>query len=40
MAEQLLLSSSKVLPKVLIDHGYNFLHPTIDQALSAVLKNP
>jgi uncharacterized protein (TIGR01777 family) len=37
MAEQLLLSSSRVVPKVLIDHGYKFVHENIDQALAAVL---
>jgi uncharacterized protein (TIGR01777 family) len=38
MAEQLVLSSSKVLPKVLTDHGYTFLHENIDQALTAILE--
>jgi len=39
MAEQLLLSSTKVIPKVLINHGYKFIHENIDQALSELLEN-
>jgi uncharacterized protein (TIGR01777 family) len=39
MAEQLVLSSSKVLPKVLTDHGFSFLHENIDQSLSALLEH-
>jgi uncharacterized protein (TIGR01777 family) len=39
MAEQLVLSSSKVLPKVLTDHGFSFLHANIDQSLTALLEN-
>ena len=38
MAEQLLLSSSRVAPKVLTDHGYKFIYENIDQALSAILE--
>ena len=37
MAEQLILSSSRVVPKVLTDHGYTFLHENIDQAITAIL---
>ena len=39
MANDLLLSSSKVVPKVLTDHGYKFLHKNIDKALSAALND-
>ncbi len=38
MAEQLLLSSSRVAPKVLTDHGYKFIYENIDQALSTILE--
>ena len=33
MADSLLLSSQRVLPKVLSDHGYDFRDPTLQQAL-------
>jgi uncharacterized protein (TIGR01777 family) len=36
MADALLLSSSRVIPQKLIDHGYSFAHPTIDEALRAI----
>jgi uncharacterized protein (TIGR01777 family) len=36
MAEGLLLSSNRVIPQKLTDHGYKFLHPTIDQAFNAI----
>ena len=37
MAEALLLSSQRVLPKKLEQAGYNFLHPELGGALAAVL---
>jgi uncharacterized protein (TIGR01777 family) len=39
MADQLLLSSTKVVPEVLTKQGYNFLHKNIDEALAAVLED-
>lgn len=39
-AAQELLSGSKVAPKVLLDNGFEFEHPTIDECLEAVLKWP
>jgi uncharacterized protein (TIGR01777 family) len=39
MANQMLLLSSKVEPKVLTDHGYQFVHTHIDQALASALRN-
>jgi hypothetical protein len=37
MADDLLLSSIRVEPAVLKERGFNFAHPEIDKALSAVL---
>ena len=33
----MLFSSAKVLPGALVDSGFTFAHPTIDEALEAVL---
>jgi uncharacterized protein len=38
MADALLLSSQRVLPKKLESYGYRFLHPELQSALAAVLK--
>jgi uncharacterized protein (TIGR01777 family) len=38
MANALLLSSSRVLPEKLTNSGYQFIHPTIDQAFEAIFK--
>ena len=37
MADALLLSSQRVVPKQLQDRGYRFQHPDLEQALNAVL---
>jgi len=37
MADEALLSSSRAVPKRLLDAGFTFTHPTIDQALAAAL---
>ena len=37
MADALLLTSSRVVPQKLIDHGYSFVHPEIDTALKVIL---
>ena len=37
MADQMLLSSSRAEPKVLADHGYQFVYKQIDQALASAL---
>jgi len=36
MADEALLSSTRVLPRKLIDAGFRFAHESIDVALSAV----
>jgi uncharacterized protein (TIGR01777 family) len=36
MADALLLASNRVIPQKLTDHGYKFLHPTIDQAFNSM----
>lgn len=38
MGPALLLSSARVQPKVLLDSGYTFQHPTLPKALAAVLR--
>jgi NAD dependent epimerase/dehydratase family enzyme len=38
MAEELLLSSTRVLPEKLQDSGYEFLYSDIDKALTAYLQ--
>jgi uncharacterized protein (TIGR01777 family) len=38
MAKELLLSSQNVMPKKLIEHGFNFNHLDIESALSKLLK--
>lgn len=38
MADALLLSSTRVIPKVLLETGYTFKHPDLETALKAVLK--
>ncbi len=40
MADALLLSSQRVLPKKLESLGYHFLHPELNRALAAILKTP
>jgi uncharacterized protein len=37
MADDLLLASTKVLPRALLDSGYSFLHPNLEGALRHVL---
>ncbi len=37
MADALLLSSSRVIPQKLIDNGYSFIHPNIDDAFKSTL---
>jgi hypothetical protein len=37
MADELLLSSSRVLPRVLQDRGHRFVHPELDRALGALV---
>jgi uncharacterized protein (TIGR01777 family) len=37
MGEELILSSTRVKPSVLLDHGYDFLAPTIGEALAHCL---
>jgi uncharacterized protein (TIGR01777 family) len=39
MADALLLSSSRVLPEKLTKSGYQFLHPTIEQAFDSIFKD-
>jgi ligand-binding SRPBCC domain-containing protein len=39
MGDALLLSSTRVKPQVLLDHGYEFLHPNLPHALEALLKD-
>jgi uncharacterized protein (TIGR01777 family) len=38
MAEQMLLGGQRVLPTRLLDSGYTFAHPDLDEALGTVLK--
>ncbi len=40
MADALLLSSQRVLPKKLESLGYRFLHPDLNVALAAILRKP
>jgi uncharacterized protein len=37
MADALLLSSTRVEPKMLVDSGYRFRYPTVEAALRHVL---
>jgi uncharacterized protein (TIGR01777 family) len=37
MADELLLASTRVLPKKLIDSGYQFLHPELEEAFEQML---
>jgi NAD dependent epimerase/dehydratase family enzyme len=37
MAEETLLASARVRPQRLLDAGFQFKHPTLNDALSAVL---
>ncbi|WP_091510936.1 TIGR01777 family oxidoreductase [Microbulbifer yueqingensis] len=39
MAEELLLASQKMEPRVALDSGYSFRFPTLEQALSDLLQN-
>ena len=34
MAEEMILFSQRVTPKVLTDHGFTFTHPGVDEALA------
>ena len=38
MGELLLLGSAHVIPRVLLDNGFQFLHPNIQSALSFELE--
>jgi uncharacterized protein (TIGR01777 family) len=40
LAQALLFTSQRVLPKVLTDHQFNFSHPTLESALRAMLGRP
>jgi len=40
LVDNVLLTGQKVLPKALLSDGYEFQHPTLDAALSAVLARP
>jgi len=37
MASELVLASQRVVPEVLQDHGYTFVHPSLDAAITSVL---
>lgn len=37
LAEELLLGGQRVLPTVLLEQGFEFRHPTLDEALAAIL---
>lgn len=39
MADELLLSSTRVVPKALVDSGYSFLYPDLEHALKHLLGN-
>ena len=38
MADELSLSSTRVLPERLVDHGFQFAHETLDAAFAALLE--
>jgi NAD dependent epimerase/dehydratase family enzyme len=38
MADEMLLSGQKVLPKRLLDAGFKFKYPDLEKALSAIYK--
>jgi hypothetical protein len=38
MAEELLLTSTRVYPKKIVEFGYKFLHPELGEALKHILK--
>ncbi len=38
MGDALLLASERVVPKKIIDSGYQFIHPTLELALRSILK--
>ncbi len=40
LADTLLFTSQRVVPRVLTDEGYPFAHPTLEDALRAVLDRP
>lgn len=40
LAAEVLLASQRALPHRLTDSGYQFRHPTLDQALAAILSSP
>ena len=40
LADALLFTGQRVLPKVLLGSGYEFRHPTLESALRAVLDRP
>ncbi len=37
MGDELLLTSTRAIPAVLIDHGYSFIHPLLKPALESIL---
>ena len=39
MADEMLLGSARVLPRVLLDSGYDFRYPTLPEALAAALRD-
>ena len=40
LAQALLFTSQRVVPKVLTDHHFQFAHPTLESALRALLGRP
>ena len=40
LAQALLFDSANVKPAVLVDHGFEFLHPTLDVGLESILSSP
>jgi NAD dependent epimerase/dehydratase family enzyme len=38
MADEMLLASQRVIPEVLREHGYQFVHSDLGSALAAILK--
>jgi hypothetical protein len=40
MAEELVLGGQRVRPEALLDRGYRFAHPALDEAVRSVLTGP
>jgi uncharacterized protein (TIGR01777 family) len=40
LADELLFASLRVVPAVLVEHGFRFAHPSLEEALRAVLERP